>query len=110
MFTHGRSGFVRFAIPHITIDLSMEFNRLFKSVAHSTVVCRLSYIAVEAALPKKSAQPTTDSSPPIHRWDQRDQERQSVKRTAESGRVCQSRIYQSSVSRTGAARDCLPQH
>src|SRR6266576_6812197 len=60
------------------------------------------------ALSKKSAQPTTDSSPPIHRWDQRDQERQSVKRTAESGRACQSRIYQSSVSRTGAAQDCLP--
>ena len=31
-----------------------------------------------------------------------------MKRTAESGRACQSRIYQSSVSRTGAARDCLP--
>jgi len=31
-----------------------------------------------------------------------------VKRTAESGRAWQSRIYQSSVSRTGAARDCLP--
>src|SRR5881394_4566785 len=60
------------------------------------------------ALPQKSAQPTSDISPPIHRWDQRDQERQSVKRTAESGRACQSRIYQSSVSRTGAARDCLP--
>src|SRR6266576_2629055 len=60
------------------------------------------------ALSKKSAQPTTDSSPPIHRWDQRDQERQSVKRTAESGRACQSRIYQSSVSRTGPPGTAYP--
>src|SRR5438034_11771855 len=60
------------------------------------------------AVPKKSAKPTTDSSPPIHRWDRRDQERQSVKRTAEPGRAYQSSIDQSSVSRTGAARDCLP--
>jgi len=53
------------------------------------------------ALPKKSAKPTTENSPPIYRWDRREHKGQSVKRTAESAGRRQSRIYQPSVSRTG---------
>src|SRR5881396_3497078 len=67
---------------------------------------RFSISHLSLALPKKSAKPTTENSPPIHRWDRRDHKRQSVKRTVESARPSQSRIYQSSVARTGGR--CRP--
>jgi len=34
--------------------------------------------------PEKSAKPTIDNSPPIHRWDQGSDVSESVKRTAET--------------------------
>jgi len=46
----------------------------------------------QTGVPEKSAKPTTDNSPPIHRWDHESDASESVVRTAETEQLVNSDV------------------